>query len=66
MTEQRAIHPDEDPVCAMPVDPANSRRTDLTLTHDGTEYSFCGNECLVDFQADPAWFLDTAYAPKVR
>lgn len=66
MTEQRTIHPGEDPVCAMPVDPADAGSKDLTVTHHDIEYSFCGSDCLVDFRADPAWFLDTAYAPKVR
>ena len=64
MIEQRSIHPSEDPVCAMRVDPAEARRKDLSVRHHDVEYSFCSAECLTDFRADPAWFLDPAYAPK--
>lgn len=66
MTEQRSIAPNEDPVCAMRVDPAEARRQDLRFRHLDTEYAFCSTECLTDFCADPAWFLDPAYAPKPR
>lgn len=66
MNEQRSIGPSEDPVCAMPVDPAEARRNDLRASHQGIEYAFCSVECLNDFRADPAWFLDPAYAPKRR
>lgn len=50
----------------MRVDPADAISTGLTLVHHGIEYTFCSSACLVDFGADPAWFLDPAYAPKRR
>lgn len=50
----------------MRVDPAEARRQDLRVRHLDTEYAFCSTECLTDFCADPAWFLDPAYAPKPR
>lgn len=63
MTAQRTIHPDEDPVCAMQVDVEVARATSLVLTHEGVDYSFCGDGCLLEFRDDPAWFLDGAYTP---
>ena len=63
MTEQRTIHPSEDPVCAMRVDVADARAADLVFTHREVDYSFCSSGCLTEFRDDPAWFLDPAYAP---
>lgn len=63
MIEQRTIAPTEDPVCAMQVDVAVARATDLVLTHGDIEYSFCSDGCLTEFRDDPAWFLDRAYTP---
>ncbi len=42
MTEKRRIVATEDPVCGMTVDPGQAREKGLTLTHQGTEYAFCG------------------------
>jgi len=61
MNETRAIQPDEDPVCGMHVDTEAARGKDLTLTHDGHEYAFCGKGCLLDFRDEPAKFLTQGY-----
>jgi len=50
MTEQRTIAPTEDPVCGMTVDPVEARGRGLTLDHEGTEYTFCGKGCLLEFR----------------
>ena len=63
MTEQRRIPPTEDPVCGMTVDPDDARAKNLSLTHDGTEYSFCGKGCLLEFRDEPGRFLNPAYQP---
>ena len=63
MSEQRVVAPDEDPVCAMVVDPAEAEANGLVLTHDDDPYAFCGRGCFLEFRDDPAWFLDPAYTP---
>jgi YHS domain-containing protein len=63
MSEQRVVALDEDPVCAMPVDPASAMASGLALRHGDTEYAFCSTGCLLAFRDDPAWFLDPAYTP---
>ena len=65
MTDQRSIAPTEDPVCGMTVDPGEAREKGLTLTHEGTEYAFCGKGCLLEFRDDPAKFLDSGYVPSM-
>jgi YHS domain-containing protein len=65
MTEQRTVAPTEDPVCGMTVDPAQARQTGLTLTHEGTEYAFCGKGCLLEFRDEPTKYLDPAYSPSM-
>ena len=65
MTEQRTIAPTEDPVCGMTVDPEEARAKGLTLTHDGTEYAFCGKGCLLEFRDDPDQYLDPSYQPSM-
>ena len=51
-----------DPVCGMT---AGAREKGLTLTHEGTEYAFCGKGCLLEFRDDPAHYLDPAYTPSM-
>ena len=63
MTDQRTIAPNEDPVFGMTVDPDAARSNGLTLTHEDTEYAFCGKGCLLEFLDDPDRFLDAAYRP---
>jgi YHS domain-containing protein len=65
MSERRTIDPTEDPVCGMTVDPTDARRKGLTLTHDGTEYGFCGKGCLLEFRDDPDRFLAADYTPSM-
>lgn len=65
MIEKRTIAPTEDPVCGMTVDPAQARASGLTLTHEGTEYAFCGKGCLLEFRDEPATYLDPAYTPSM-
>ena len=65
MTEKRIIDPTVDPVCGMTVDPAQARPKGLTLTHDGTEYAFCGKGCLLEFRDDPDTYLDPAFSPSM-
>lgn len=65
MTEKRTIAPTEDPVCGMTVDPAHARANGLTLTHEDTEYAFCGKGCLLEFRDDPKTYLDTTYTPSM-
>jgi len=61
VTELRAIAPTEDPVCGMTVDAEEARGEGLTLTHEGTEYAFCGKGCLLEFRDDPGMYLDWSY-----
>ena len=63
MTEQRVMAPNEDPVCAMAVDPAEADANGLVLTHEDNAYAFCSPGCFLEFRDDPAWFLDPAYTP---
>jgi YHS domain-containing protein len=65
MTDQRTIDPTEDPVCGMTVDPDQAREKGLTLTHEGTEYAFCGKGCLLEFRDDPAKYLGAGYTPSM-
>lgn len=65
MTEQRTIAPTEDPVCGMTVDPPQAREKGLTVTHDGTEYAFCGKGCLLEFRDEPTKYLDASYTPSM-
>ncbi len=65
MTDRRTVSPDEDPVCGMTVSPDNAREKGLTLTHDGSEYAFCGKGCFLEFRDDPDRFLDPAYRPSM-
>jgi YHS domain-containing protein len=65
MTDRRSVAPTEDPVCGMTVDPDQARQNGLTLTHEGTEYAFCGKGCLLEFRDDPGQYLDPAYTPSM-
>ena len=65
MTDKRTIDPTEDPVCGMTVDPDQARQNGLSLSHEGTEYAFCGKGCLLEFRDDPATYLDPTYTPSM-
>ena len=45
--------------------PPSTRAKGLTETFDGTEYSFCGKGCLLEFRDAPDTYLDPAYAPSM-
>jgi YHS domain-containing protein len=55
----------EDPVCVMAVDPAETAANGLVLTHEERVYVFCSTGCFLEFRDDPAWFLDPAYTPSM-
>ena len=65
MTDNRTIPPTERPVCGTTVDPAQAREKGLTLTHEGTGYSFCGTGCPLALRDDPSTYLDPAYTPSM-
>ena len=65
MAQRRTIEPTQDPVCGMTVDPDQARANNLTLTHEGVEYAFCGKGCLLEFRDDPDRFLHPGYAPEM-
>jgi hypothetical protein len=47
----------------MTVDPDDARAKGQPLTHEGTEYAFCGKDCLLDFREDH--FLEATYTPSM-
>ena len=54
-----------DPVCGMEVNPEIARAQGLTSEHDGQTYHFCGKGCMLDFDEDPARYLDPDYVPSM-
>ena len=65
MSDRRTVPATEDPVCGMTVEPAAAREKGLTLTHEGTEYAFCGKGCMLEFRDDPEKYLDPNYSPSM-
>ena len=65
MPDQRAIAPNEDPVCGMTVDPETARAKGLALVHDGHEYLFCGKGCLLEFRDAAETYLAEGYSPSM-
>ena len=65
MSEKRTIEPTQDPVCGMTVDPDRARQQGLTISHEGTEYAFCGKGCLLEFRDNPQRYLDPGYSPSM-
>jgi YHS domain-containing protein len=51
-----------DPVCGMEVD---TRSSQLSITHEGTVYWFCGRGCLLEFRDDPGTYLDPDHVPSM-
>jgi YHS domain-containing protein len=47
-----------DPVCGMTVDIAYAAAAGLTTEHDGRSYFFCGKGCKLEFEDDPARYVD--------
>ena len=52
-----------DPVCGMDVNPEIAGAQGLTSEHEGQTYFFCGKGCKLDFDEDPAHFLEPGYKP---
>ena len=50
-----------DPVCGMQVD---TEKATFTSEHEGTVYYFCGKGCKLEFDDDPATYLDPGYEPQ--
>jgi len=55
----------KDPVCGMDVNPDVATALALRSEHEGTTYHFCGKGCKLDFDEDPAKFLDPDYVPSM-
>jgi YHS domain-containing protein len=51
-----------DPVCGMHVVIEGSTQT---ADHEGITYHFCGKGCRLEFEDDPARFLDPSYVPSM-
>ncbi len=51
----------KDPVCGMEVD----TDTDLEFEYDGETFYFCSRGCKLDFEDDPAKYLDPEYEPSM-
>jgi len=60
--EDASMATEIDPVCGMEVDTTTS---DLSWEYDGTTYWFCGRGCMLDFQDDPAKYLDPDHTPSM-
>jgi len=60
-------HPQQpaDPVCGMSVDLEVARGKELTFTHEGVEYGFCGRGCRLEFEDDPAMYLSPDHVPSM-
>ena len=52
-----------DPVCGMEVETDGAQ---LTSEYEGKTYYFCGRGCMLDFQEDPARYLDPSYKPSME
>jgi Cu+-exporting ATPase len=50
-----------DPVCGMDVD---KETTPFRFEHDGTMYYFCSRGCMLDFEENPAKYLDPNFEPE--
>jgi Cu+-exporting ATPase len=54
-----------DPVCGMTVNIAVAMSRNLHYRHEGVDYYFCGRGCRLDFEEDPARYLDPGYQPSM-
>jgi P-type Cu+ transporter len=57
--------PVKDPVCGMDVSPEIATAQGLSSEHDGQTYYFCGKGCKLDFDENPATYLDPGYVPSM-
>jgi YHS domain-containing protein len=54
-----------DRVCGMTVNTATADAKGLHSTYKGTDYFFCGKGCKLEFDDDPAHYLDPSYVPSM-
>lgn len=54
-----------DPVCGMTVDPATARAAGLSSEYAAQTYYFCARGCKLDFEEDPAKYLDPKHRPSM-
>jgi YHS domain-containing protein len=54
-----------DPVCGMTVRVEVATSRGLHYQHEGVDYYFCGRGCRLDFEEDPARYLDPGYQPSM-
>jgi len=54
-----------DAVCGMTVDIEGAKGQGLHFNHAGIDYYFCGRGCRLDFEENPARYLDPAYTPSM-
>lgn len=54
-----------DPVCGMTVQVSTARSRGLVSSLNDVEYAFCGKGCKLEFDEDPAHYLDSAYLPSM-
>jgi P-type Cu+ transporter len=64
MTDQQTTA--TDPVCGMTVEVARAETAGLTSEHDGSTYYFCAKGCKLDFEEDPAKYLDPTHKPSME
>jgi YHS domain-containing protein len=62
---KEAPTPVKDPVCGMDVSPEIATAQGLSSEHDGQTYYFCGRGCKLDFDENPATYLDPGYVPSM-
>ncbi|MBA2254618.1 MAG: YHS domain-containing protein [Chloroflexi bacterium] len=55
-----------DPVCGMTVERSAAQAKDLVSHQGDTAYYFCGRGCKLDFEEQPARYLDPAYVPSME
>ena len=54
-----------DPVCGMTVEPETARSRGLQSSYEGRDFFFCGKGCKLEFDDDPARYLDPGYVPSM-
>jgi len=59
-------NPETDPVCGMEVDRDAATSAGHSVTHNGSTYFFCSNDCKHKFQADPRTYTDGATAASAK
>jgi len=55
----------KDPVCGMDVNPEIAAAQGLSSEHEGATHYFCGKGCKLDFDDEPAKFLQAGYQPRM-